>query len=196
VVYAVRVRRKENVLKRLAYWLFYRVLALLSRPPIPVDSGDFSIISRRTVEVLNGMPERARFVRGLRSWTGLRQTAFEYERDPRFAGRSKYTLWRLILLALDGVISFSHAPLRLASVLGAGMAGLSVLGIFAFAGLRLFTTVYIPGWTSIVIAILALGSVQLLTVGILGEYVGRIYEEVKQRPLYVVDEAIGFDRER
>ncbi len=195
VVYAVRKRRKENLLKRTAYALFYRVLSRVSRPRIPVDSGDFSLVNRRVVDLINRMPERVRFLRGLRSWVGLKQTSLEYDRDPRFAGRPRYTLWKLILLALDEVVAFSYTPLRLASLLGFCSPGLAILGILVFACFRLFTHIFIPGYTSIVIAILFMGSVQLLTVGILGEYVARIYEEVKQRPPYIIDELVGFPPE-
>jgi dolichol-phosphate mannosyltransferase len=191
VVYAVRHRRKENVLKRACYWLFYRLLAVLTKPSTPVDAGDFSVLSRRAVDLLNRMPERTRFLRGMRSWIGLKQTAFEYERQARAGGTAKYTPWKLVVLALDGVASFSHAPLRLASLLGLILAGLAVAGIFVFLYFRLFTAIFIPGYTSMIIAILGLGGMQLLTIGILGEYIGRVYEEVKQRPLFVVDELYG-----
>ncbi len=191
IVYAVRKKRKEHYVKRVCYWAFYRLLALVARPPIPMDAGDFSVLSRRAATLLNRMPERTRFVRGLRSWIGLKQTAFEYERDRRVLGSPKYTPWRLLLLALDGMAAFSYAPLRVASLVGILLAGLSVLGIVTFCYLRIFTSIFIPGYTSMIIAILALGAMQLLTIGILGEYVGRIYEEVKQRPLYIVDELLG-----
>lgn len=192
VVYAVRRHRQEPLLKRQAYWLFYRLLARMAEPAMPVDAGDFSLLSRRAVTVLNSLPERNRFLRGLRSWTGLKQTAVAYDRPARQEGRSSYTLWKLIRLALDGMVGFSHAPLRLASLAGFLSAGLAVLGILVFAYFRIFTTTFIPGYTSMIIAILFIGGIQLFAIGILGEYVARIYDEVKQRPLYVIDELIGF----
>ena len=183
--------RQEPVVKRLAYAVFYRILAAISRPSLPIDAGDFSALSRRAVDLINRMPERTRFLRGLRGWIGLKQTAFFYDRDKRFRGRPKYTFPKLLLLAVNGVVTFSHMPLRIASFMGWLCAGLSMLGIGVFLYFRLFTAVFIPGWTSTVIIVLFLGSVQLIAVGILGEYVARIYEEVKQRPLYIVDELIG-----
>ena len=191
VVYAVRRRRQEHLLKQLAYATFYRLLAAMTRPPLPLDAGDFSVLSRRTVDLINRMPERTRFLRGLRSWTGFQQTSVAFDRDKRYAGRPKYTLPKLALLALNGVVAFSHAPLRMASLLGFLCATVSFIGILVFLYFRLFTPIFIPGYTSIIIAILFIGSTQLIAIGILGEYVARIYEEVKQRPLYVLDELIG-----
>ncbi len=192
VVYAVRKARKESRIKRLSYNLFYQILHKISLPHIPVDAGDFCLINRRVVALINRMPERTRFVRGLRSWVGLKQTKLEYERDTRFAGCSKYSWWKLVLLALDGMVAFSYAPLRIASFLGLCCSGLAAVGILIFVYLRLFTPIFIPGWTSIIIAVFFMGSVQLITAGILGEYVARIYEEVKHRPLYIIDEMVGF----
>jgi polyisoprenyl-phosphate glycosyltransferase len=191
VVYAVRRTRKESAPKQAAYLLFYRLLAAMTKPSLPVDAGDFSILSKRAAGLLNGMPERTRFLRGLRGWIGLRQAALPYDRDRRHDGRSKYTLSQLMLLAANGVVAFSHAPLRLASLLGFVSAILCLAGILVFLYFRLFTSIFIPGWTSLAIIILFLGSAQLITIGILGEYVARIYEEVKRRPLYVVEELVG-----
>ncbi len=194
VVYAVRRTRKENVLKRAAYRLFYRLLRRLSYIDIPLDSGDFAIMDRRVVDELNAMPERNRFVRGIRAWVGFRQVGLEYDREPRFAGESKYPLSKLIKLAYDGLISYSFVPLRMVTHLG---FLISVVAFAAVVYLLTLRVVYgehlITGWTSTVVIVLFLGGIQLLSLGILGEYVGRIFDEVKRRPLYVVKETLGFD---
>jgi dolichol-phosphate mannosyltransferase len=199
VVYAVRRKRKENVLKRACYAAFYRILAKLSPTPIPLDSGDFCLMDRRVVDLLTAMPERNRFVRGLRAWAGFRQTGLEYERDARAAGRPKYGLWKLVRLALDGLLSFSTAPLRLATGLGFLVTVLAAAGaLFSFVQ-RIFADWFariglgpVPGYATIVISLLFLGGVQLICMGVIGEYVGRIYEEVKRRPLWVVRETLGW----
>jgi dolichol-phosphate mannosyltransferase len=195
VVYAVRKKRKESALKRAAYNGYYRILKAVAYVPIPVDSGDFSLMDRRIVDLVRSMPERNKFLRGLRAWAGFSQTSLEYERDARYAGETKYTLTKLARLALDGLISYSFIPLRLAYVVGA----LVSLGSFGLAGAyffqRLFSDQFIPqGFTTLAILVLFLGGVQLLTIGVLGEYLGRIYDEVKRRPEYVERELIGFER--
>lgn len=194
VVYAVRRHRKEGPLKRAAYWLSYRVLGRMSSIKIPLDSGDFGLMDRKVVDLLKAMPERNRFVRGLRCWTGFRQAPLEYERAARSAGETKYTFVKLLRLATDGLFSFSYSPLRLATSLGLVVSILALVYvvkvlIWHFCG---WVDVQTPrGWTTTIIAILFLGGVQLVTIGILGEYIGRIYEEVKQRPLYVFKEKIN-----
>jgi dolichol-phosphate mannosyltransferase len=192
VVFAVRRKRKEGFLKRFLYAAFYRLLRSVSRVPIPVDSGDFSLMDRKVVDVLARLPERNKFLRGLRAWAGFRQVAVEYERDARFAGTPKYTTAKLIRLALDGLVSYSVIPLRLAFLLGFAMAAVS-LGLASFYFFqRLFTDQSIPqGFTTLAILILFLGSVQLISIGILGEYLGRIYDETKRRPEYVVSRTYG-----
>ena len=194
VAYAVRRSRQEGPFKRAAYHLFYRLLGRLARIDIPLDSGDFCVMSRAAVDRLNGLPERLRFVRGLRSWIGGRQIGVMVDRDIRRAGRAKYSLPKLIRLAVDGLVSFSDVPLRLASVLGFAVSGLSVLGIIVVLIWR--ATGRLPsgaGLATIALSILFLGGVQLLTAGILGEYVGRIFDEVKRRPVAIVAEVIGGD---
>lgn len=194
VVYAVRRTRKENIFKRTAYRLFYRLLRRLSSVEIPIDSGDFAVIDRRVVDLLNDMPERNRFVRGIRAWTGFKQIGFEYDRDPRFAGESKYPFSKLVRLAYDGLISHSFVPLRLATQLGFFISLVAFLLIVCFLGLRVFGgQQLLLGWTSTVVIILFMGGVQLMSLGILGEYVGRIFDEVKRRPLYIVRESVGFE---
>ncbi len=193
VVYAVRRKRKESLLKRAAYNLYYRILGSMAYVPIPMDSGDFSLMDRRVVDLICQMPERNKFLRGLRAWAGFSQGSIEYERDARFAGDPKYTLTKLMRLALDGLISYSFIPLRLAYVAGF----LVSVGSFLLAGfyfvMRLFYEPDAPaGFTTIAILVLFLGGVQLISIGVIGEYLGRIYDEVKSRPEYVEREAIGF----
>lgn len=194
VVYAVRKKRKEHLVVRFLYYAFYRFLRTMSYVRIPLDSGDFCIMSRRVVDTINRLPERNRFVRGLRSWVGFRQTGMEYERAARHAGSPKYTLKSLLKLAFDGIFSFSYVPLRLATWLGLFASLLGVL----YAAFVIFNRVAgryreIPGWTTVVVAVLVMGGIQMVMLGVVGEYLGRIYEEIKGRPQFLVDEAIGFD---
>lgn len=196
VVHAVRRSRKEGLFKRAAYRLYYRLLKAVAYVPIPMDTGDFSLMDRRVVDLMRGMPERNKFLRGLKAWAGFSQTTVEYERAARYAGEVKYTLSKLARLGLDGLTSYSYVPLRLAFVAGAIVS----IGSFGLAAVyfyqRLFTDQTIPrGFTTLAILILFLGAVQLLTIGVLGEYLGRIYDEVKRRPEFVERELIGFDRE-
>jgi polyisoprenyl-phosphate glycosyltransferase len=191
VAYAVRRTRREGPIKRASYRAFYRLLARLARIQIPLDSGDFCVMDRRTVDRLNALPERLRFVRGLRSWTGGHQIGVSVDRDARHAGKPKYSVSKLLRLAVDGLVSFSDVPLRLASVIGFSVSGLSILGMVVILAWRF--TGKLPsgaGLATIALSILFLGGVQLLTAGILGEYVGRIFEEVKQRPIALVAEYI------
>jgi glycosyltransferase involved in cell wall biosynthesis len=192
VVYAIRQKRKEGLVMRTAYKTFYWILHKVSYLDIPLDSGDFSLIDRRVVDVLKSMPERNRFVRGLRTWAGFRQVGYEYSREARYAGYSKYNLGRLMKLAFDGLVSYSYVPLRLVSNVGM-LVSASALASMAYLLLaRGFGDVPIAGWTSTVVIVLFLGGIQLLSLGVIGEYVGRIFEEVKERPHYVVRERIGF----
>jgi dolichol-phosphate mannosyltransferase len=193
VVYGVRVERLgESVFKLATAHSFYKLLNKLSDIPIPLDTGDFRLMSRMVVDILKAMPENDRFVRGMVSWAGLRQIALPYKRAERFAGYSKYPLRKMIRFATDGILSFSTKPLQMAVALGMLAALLSLVGIFYALILRLFTNIWVEGWTALMIALLFIGGVQLICVGILGEYIGRIYSEIKRRPLYVVQEYIGF----
>ncbi|MEI6180837.1 MAG: glycosyltransferase, partial [Chloroflexales bacterium] len=186
VVYAIREQRKEGRLKRAAYNLFYRMLKRVANIDIPLDAGDFCIMDRRVVNLLNGMPERNRFVRGIRSWVGLNQTGLAYERHARYAGKPKYTLTRLIYLALDGLISFSYVPLRFISLTGLAVSFMSILIAILYTIQKLTVGLSPPGFATLVVAVFFLSGIQLITIGVVGEYVGRIFEEVKGRPLYVV----------
>ena len=195
VVYSVRRSRKEGPHKRAAYWVFYRLLRRVSMIEVPPDSGDFGLIDRRVVQLLRQMPERNRFLRGLRSWVGLRQVGVDVDRQVRSAGASKYTLAKLIGLAMDGFISFSYAPLQLATRTGFVVSGLGFLFGAWMIVLRLGWGIEVPGWTSLMVVVVFLGGVQLITTGILGEYIGRIYDEVKRRPLYIVAQTTNLDRD-
>ncbi len=186
VVYAIRARRKEAWLKRNLYLVFYRLMQRIANIEIPLDAGDFCIMDRRVVDELNDMPERSRFVRGLRSWIGLRQTGLAYERQARNAGQPKYTFSRLVYLALDGLVSFSFLPLRLITLLGFGVSALSILLAIGYTIQKLTIGLSPPGFATTIVAILFLAGMQLITIGVIGEYVGRIFEEVKRRPLYIV----------
>lgn len=200
VTYGVRQKRKEGMLKRLCYWSFYRLMAKAVHFEIPLDSGDFCLMSRRMVDTLNEMPERNRFVRGMRAWVGYKQIAIPYERHSRAAGAPKYNLTKLVKLALDGMISFSGLPLKLAAHFGFAVAVLAVIGIIFTVVQRLFTDFFstiglapVPGFATIVIAILFMGGVQLIFLGVLGEYLFRIFDEVKQRPGWIVREGSGIE---
>ncbi len=195
VVYAVRRTRQEHWLMQLAYRAFYRLLRRLSYVDIPLDSGDFALMDRRIVDLLNQMPERNRFVRGIRAWVGFRQTGFEYDRDRRFAGDTKYSMRKLLQLAFDGLTSYSFAPLRLVTQLGLTISLVAFLSAAFFFVRRVLAGTYPQGWTSTIVVILFLGGVQLVALGVLGEYLGRIFDEVKSRPPYIIRETIGFETE-
>ena len=193
VVYTVKTSRKENPLKRFAFTSFYRLLHAVSSIPIPMDAGNFSLMDRKVVEVLKSMPERHRYISGLRAWAGFRQIGIEYAREARFAGKPHMSLRRLIALALDGIFSFSNVPLRLAIYVGSFSALIAFgAGLFVLYE-KLFTNKAILGWASTIVTITFLGGLNLMTLGVIGEYVGRIYDEVKQRPKYVVSEYLGFE---
>lgn len=194
VVYAVREHRVGSLRKRFAYKLFYRMLQRSSNIPLPVDSGDFSLMDRRVVDVINAMPERTRFVRGMRTWVGFRQAGVTQARDERFAGEPKYTYWKLVRLALDGFIGFSYRPLQLASLFGAIVSVVALFLAVVLVMLKILHGIPLVGWTSLIVAVLFLGGVQLVCLGILGEYVGRIYDEVRERPPYVVASVLGKTR--
>lgn len=185
VVYAIRTQRKEGWFKRAAYMLFYRLLQRIANIDIPLDSGDFCIMDRRVVDVLVGMPERNRFVRGIRSWVGLDQVGLPYDRPARYGGDSKYSYTRLIYLALDGLVSFSFVPLRMITLLGFVASAISILLALIYFIERITIGLNPQGFATTIVAILFLAGIQLITLGVIGEYVGRIFEEVKRRPLYI-----------
>ncbi len=195
VVYGQRTQRqKEHWFKRLMAYGFYRVLKQLADVEIPTDTGDFCLIDSRVVAILNAMPERNRYIRGLRSWVGFRQTAITFERAPRYAGQEKYTFHKSLALAVNGLVSFSKVPLRIATYVGLFAALVSIIMLFLVIYWRVvYPTSPLTGYATIAAAIFFLGAVQLFSIGILGEYIGRIYEEVKNRPLYTLAEIAGFE---
>jgi dolichol-phosphate mannosyltransferase len=196
VVYAQRIQRKqESWFKRFMAYSFYRILRRLADVNIPADTGDFCLMDRRVIDILNQMPERNRYIRGLRAWVGFQQTAVRFERDPRYAGEVKYTFRKSLALAINGLVSFTKVPLRLSTYIGLVAAAIALLMALLILYWRLFQlNSPVTGFTIIAMAMFFLGAVQLISIGILGEYVGRIYEEVKGRPLYTLAEVAGFDR--
>ena len=190
VVYGIRKKRKEWFVKRFGYWAFYRVLGRISDLDIPLDSGDFCLMDRSVIELLDQLPERQRFVRGLRTWVGLRQTGVEYERPARAAGEPAYTMRALLKLAMDGLVSFSSVPLRLVTRLGM-LAALLAMGIGAWVIWSVVTDKPMPrGWASLACLVLLLAAVQLISLGIIGEYLSRVFLEVKRRPTYLIASVI------
>jgi polyisoprenyl-phosphate glycosyltransferase len=194
VVYAVRGQREgEGRLRLAAIALFYRLLRRMTTTAIPENAGDFRLLSRRAADAIVAMPERARFLRGMTSWIGFRQTGVTYTRDARFAGDSKYPPSKLLRLALDGITSFSTVPIRVVTGLGFALVVFCV-GVLAWTlYVRFFTSHHPQGWTSVIAVVLLLGGVQLLSLGVIGQYVARIFDETKQRPLYIVDEIVERD---
>ena len=193
VVYAVRKKRKgERFLKLITAFFYYRIFRWITKVQIPADTGDFRLISQRALSELRKLRESHRLIRGMVSWVGFRQTGIEYERDRRYAGKTKFSLIKMGRFALDGITSFSNVPLRMATILGFIVSFFSLIKI----GELLYSYYYkslVPGWASIMVAVLFLGGVQLITIGIIGEYIGRIHEEVKNRPLYLIEESINFN---
>jgi dolichol-phosphate mannosyltransferase len=196
IIHAVRRKRqKESVFKRATAYVFYRLLRAFAGVAIPVDAGDFRLMSRRVVLTMRALREVNRFVRGMVAWVGFRQTIIEYDRNPRFAGQTHYPLRKMIRFALDGITSFSIVPLRMATYLGlaAGVVGIVIVAWAAYE--RFYNARVVPGWTTIVIAVALASSAQLVMTGVLGEYVGRIYEEIKRRPLYIISEEVNAERD-
>ena len=192
VVYGVRSRRDgETAMKRLTARVFYRLLRTLTKFSIPVDTGDFRLVSRRAARAFLAMPERRRFVRGMFSWVGFPQTGVVYARPERAAGTTKYSYTGMIRLALDGITSFSHVPLHLSSYLGFGSAAVGFVLILYSLYEKVFGVNTMRGWTSLSVIVLFLGGIQLIMIGLLGEYLGRVHEELKHRPLYIVEEIIN-----
>jgi dolichol-phosphate mannosyltransferase len=190
VVYAVRRKREgESWFKLITASLFYRAIYRITDVKIPLDTGDFRLLDRKVVDIMGQMRERHRFLRGMAAWVGFKQVGVEYDRKQRFAGKTKYPFSKMLKLALNAVTSFSYFPLQVATYLGFISAGISILAIPVVAYLRLTRLGALLGQATTLIAVLFLGGVQLITLGILGEYVGRIYDEAKGRPLYIVSEA-------
>ncbi len=197
VVYGTRSNRAgESVAKKFTASAFYRVMARLSSTPVPRDTGDFRLMSRRAVQALGQLRERQRFMKGLFAWVGYKQTSIVYDRDPRFAGTSKFNYWRLWNFAIEGITSFSGAPLKVATYVGVATAVLAFLfGLFVLFK-ALFFGDPVRGYPTLMLVILFLGGVQLIALGMIGEYLGRLYLEAKQRPLYLVDEIVAAETKR
>lgn len=191
VVYAVRKKRKEGWLKKTAYATFYRLLKKISYIDIPLDSGDFAMMSRRVVDIMNQMPEESRYLRGMRTWVGFKQFGLEYERDSRAAGESKYSLSLLFKLAYNGIFNFSEAPIKFVSNLGIGTIGIASIYFLTVLFKKFFVHDYVPeGFTALLFVIILFAGVQLIALGIIGEYVLRIFFQVKGRPLFMVKKEI------
>jgi dolichol-phosphate mannosyltransferase len=189
VVYAKRRSRQgEGFLKKFTAKMFYRMLAKMTSISIPVDTGDFRIMDKKIVDVLKQMPEQEKFLRGQISWIGFNQTYVEYDRDERFAGKTGYTYGKMIRFALDGITSFSNFPLKFASITGFIVSGIAFFMILYALYSRFITRDYVAGWTSLMLAVLFLGGIQLIGIGIIGEYISRMSANVKNRPLYVIRE--------
>ena len=198
VVFATRKKRRDPPFKKILAWGFYRVLARMTPLPLARDAGDFCLLDRKVVNIMNAMPERNRYLRGLRTWCGFKQSSVEFERGERAAGAPQYTFKKSFKLAMDGLFSFSAVPLRLATYLGLWVSGFAFLGAVFTLAQKIFAEQFAriglapgPGFPTVVISILFLGGVQLICLGILGEYIGRIYDEVKGRPLWIVRDSAG-----
>ena len=191
VVYAVRRKREgETFFKKITAAAFYRVLDRVTDTPIPLDTGDFRLMSRRALDALLSLPEQARFIRGMVAWIGFRQVPFVYDRAERHAGETNYPLGKMIRLALDAVTGFSTAPLRFASHVGLALTAASLL-LLVYIGIGFFTGSAVQGWTSTMLVVVLLGAVQMFVLGMIGEYLGRLYVESKRRPLYLVADVTG-----
>jgi dolichol-phosphate mannosyltransferase len=198
IVYAVRAKREGNILKKISYKLFYRILYRIAEIHIPLDSGDFCLMDRKVVDIIVRLKEHAPFIRGLRSWVGYRQIGLNYERPQRAFGDSKYKFKNLLKLAFDGIFSFSKTPLRISSLLGLCVSFFSSILLILAVLQRIFNLYFektglpfVPGFAAIIVSVLFLGGVQLFCLGIIGEYIGRIYDESKQRPRWLMKELIG-----
>lgn len=195
VVYATRrSRHGESWLKRFTANNFYRIIGQMSHIPIPPNTGDFRLMDRKVVEALKKMTERTRFMKGLFAWVGFKQTSIIFDREPRFQGKTSWNYWKLWNFALDGIISFSLIPLKIWSYIGIIISFISLLYASFLVIHTIILGVDIPGYASIIVSVLFLGGIQLISLGIIGEYLGRIYEEVKERPLYLVRESYGFEK--
>lgn len=193
VVYAIRTKRKENILKRLGYFIFYRLLRAISDIDMPLDSGDFCLMDRKVVQTIKNLPERIRFVRGLRTFVGFRQIGLQYERAAREAGQPKYTFRKLLALAVDGLISFSSYPLHLVTYLGLLAVALALVLCVWVAADAMYNNATPRGWASTMVVVLFMGAIQLISLGIIGEYIRRIFIETKGRPTYIVDMVLRHD---
>lgn len=196
VVYAKRRSRKgESFLKKFTAKIFYRILAKITNIAIPVDTGDFRIIDRKIVRALKQMPEQQKYLRGQISWIGFRQTYIEYDRDQRYSGETGYTYKKMIRFALDGITAFSNFPLKFATFSGFIVSGIAFLIMLYALYSRFISKDYVAGWTSLILSIMFIGGIQLICVGIIGEYISRLSANIRQRPLYIINESNCTDKE-
>ncbi len=194
MVYAQRSSRVgETFFKKLTAAAYYRIIRGIANVDIPLDTGEFRLLDRKAADALRAVREQHRYLRGLAAWIGFRTLAVPYERAARTAGETKYTLPKMLRLAVDGITNFSYLPLQLATYAGFLVAGISLVGIVATIFVRLFMGHELIGQATTLVSVLFLGGIQLIFLGVIGEYLGRIYDEVKRRPLYIVSEALGFD---
>lgn len=194
VVYGKRIKRKgETFFKKVTAKIFYRLLSSMTDVKIPVDTGDFRLIDRKVCDCLKGLHERNRYVRGLISWLGFKQTGVEFVREERFAGETKYPLKKMLKFSADAITSFSYKPLKIATFIGFAVSALSFAYLIVILYEKLFTSLTVPGWTSIIVTSLLMNGLVLIMLGIIGEYIGRIYDESKGRPLYVISKKEGFN---
>ncbi|MBU5264508.1 glycosyltransferase family 2 protein [Bacillus atrophaeus] len=197
VVYAVRTKRKgETFFKKQTAAIFYRLQRSMTDIDIPIDTGDFRLLDRKVCDEMKKLKEKNPFVRGLVSWVGFKQTAIEYERDERLAGETKYPLKKMLKLSMDGITTFSHKPLKLASFAGILMSGAGFLYMLIVLYMKLFTDSTITGWSSLIVIQLLFSGIVLLMLGMIGEYIGRIYDEAKDRPLYIVQKSYGLENRK
>lgn len=197
VVYAVRTKREgETLFKKATAALFYRLMRRITNVDIPLDTGDFRLVDRRVLEVLGDMREVHRFMRGLTCWTGFRQAKVEYPRASREFGETNYPFWKMVKFALDGITAFSHAPLRWVTFCGLGAFGVSVLVALWVVYVRIFNDHAVSGWASLSVMVLFMGGANLIAMGVIGEYLARIFDEVKKRPLYVVKDLVNFTTQK
>ena len=183
-------------MKRITARAFYRVLENMAEIPIPRNTGDFRLLARPAVDALKRLPERTRFMKGLFAWVGFKQATVLYDRHPRHAGQTKWNYWRLWNFAIGGIVSFSSAPLKIWSYFGLGIAALAFLYALFLVGRTMLYGIEMPGYASLMVAVLFMGGIQLITLGVLGEYLGRIYDETKRRPLYLVRDYFGIESSR
>ena len=195
VVYGIIKRRKVSALLRATYFLFYRVLNIFTDIKMPTDAGSFCLMKRPVVNALNDMPETNRYIRGMRAWLGFNQIGIEYERDERYAGSSGYNFFKYLKFGFDGIFSFSYKPLHYVTIIGSMVALISIILGARLIILKLMDRVVeVPGWVSLMVVMLFLGGVQIIAIGIVGQYIARVYDETKQRPKFVVKQLIGFDK--
>lgn len=193
IINTIRKKGKENIFKRITSAGFYKTMNIISKTKMPVGAADFRLMDRKVVDAFKNIEETNLFVRGMINWVGFKKTYISYKPNKRYAGKTKYSLKKMTALAFDGITSFSTAPLKIATMLGLIVSAFSFLYFLYAIYIRLFTTQALTGWTSVIMSVLFLGGVQLISIGILGEYISKIFYEVKKRPKFIVDKKIGYN---